>query len=687
MILPPEPISSAADGFITAAVAPLADDAEIQFAARHQLALTVAAAAGTRGDSLEVATQRFEIAGAAPGKKFKTVLYACVALVSLAGLISSGLMVRGWVGAAYLVRASIFSESLDNSSLTDGLTPQEQLLLLGDPTQSEVGEQKKALWDSAPDNPAYYADYLSAFLFKEEPWRFTPSVSTSSTMPDDVLEVASRIDPDNAYFTILTASTAATQALNVLSVTDSYSSPTPTTVVDPAKFDEAIALLERAANQPRWDNYRAAMLRERIPLLPSVVEYSDRLLPMFYLETTKVPTTYLDSLPRAIDCRAAALAAAGDRDGFAKLVATWEKVCVLFANSTEPGIVDAKIVRKFVTETADVLLQSATTLGAPEAVVRLQLANNSIKDAITAADSLENQSNYNSDYRGSLFVRSERRSSSAIIRDDDLKPGRLADHAIFGRFAWLVAWLVLGIFSLGAFLYRFRGSRLTRRLALRMTSLLGPRDWLWIIGAGVILPVAYYQAVYRVSKFGLRDWAIITSDDVVPFRQLLVLTLLLIALPIVIASARLGMRAGAAGLASKNPWPLALTSICGLLALPLVGVGHFADFDPAGTLASIFTKIFAVVILVVAARALFSRTYQLLRRMAIARAIAPAYATGMLAIAANILVCHLEERHWIARDHLLEITPEAPASSRYEYLTAQAMQEETIEFLGEAVTQ
>ena len=90
VILPPAPISSAADSFINAAVAPLADDAELQYAARNQLAFTLAAASETRGDPLEVATQRLEVASAVPGRKFRVLLYVLVALVSLAALISSG---------------------------------------------------------------------------------------------------------------------------------------------------------------------------------------------------------------------------------------------------------------------------------------------------------------------------------------------------------------------------------------------------------------------------------------------------------------------------------------------------------------------------------------------------------------------------------------------------------------------
>ena len=68
--------------------------------------------------------------------------------------------------------------------------------------------------------------------------------------------------------------------------------------------------------------------------------------------------------------------------------------------------------------------------------------------------------------------------------------------------------------------------------------------------------------------------------------------------------------------------------------------------------------------------------------MTLARAIVPAYAAAMLALAATVVMCHFEERHWVARNQLMEITAEAPAMSRYEYQTAQLMRQELIDILS-----
>ena len=238
---------------------------------------------------------------------------------------------------------------------------------------------------------------------------------------------------------------------------------------------------------------------------------------------------------------------------------------------------------------------------------------------------------------------------------------------------------MLGLCALAALLFRFRGSLLARRLSQRMLALLGPRDWLWIIGAGALVPVLYYQLIYRLTPFGGRDFALGASGFAIPLGQWAGLALLLIALPILVARWRLTLRAGAAGLASNIRWPLPAAAVGGMLALPLIGATLEAPSLLLGC--SILMALLLLAILIVGFRALLGRRPQLVRRMTLARAILPAYATAMFAMATTTLICQLEERHWVALDHLMEITAETPAMSRYEYQAAQLMRQELIDIL------
>ena len=117
----------------------------------------------------------------------------------------------------------------------------------------------KALWDSEPENPAYFAEYSTAHQRE------------FGKLPDDFLQTARRLDPDNAWFTYVAAA-----ALGKNSCEDQIQAPSANGTVAsstwkisaPAKLDSAMALLHEARGQPRCQNYQSQMLQRRILLLP-----------------------------------------------------------------------------------------------------------------------------------------------------------------------------------------------------------------------------------------------------------------------------------------------------------------------------------------------------------------------------------------------------------------------------------
>ena len=60
----------------------------------------------------------------------------------------------------------------------------------------------------------------------------------------------------------------------------------------------------------------------------------------------------------------------------------------------------------------------------------------------------------------------------------------------------------------------------------------------------------------------------------------------------------------------------------------------------------------------------------------------PGVCAGILALAAATLALRWEERHWLAKDRLMVITPDAPAMSRYEWDVTQVLRGELREVLG-----
>ena len=70
-----------------------------------------------------------------------------------------------------------------------------------------------------------------------------------------------------------------------------------------------------------------------------------------------------------------------------------------------------------------------------------------------------------------------------------------------------------------------------------------------------------------------------------------------------------------------------------------------------------------------------------LRRATLTRILMPVWISGMLIFAALGPVHYAAERHWIQQDRLLEITPDAPASSRYEWDVTQQLRKELLEMM------
>jgi hypothetical protein len=283
----------------------------------------------------------------------------------------------------------------------------------------------------------------------------------------------------------------------------------------------------------------------------------------------------------------------------------------------------------------------------------------------------------------SLPLMTKQLQSPVPLTDADLKPGRMVDHELFSRVAAAALCLVFGLMLLAAALYRQRTSVLVKRLSRRLEDLLRPADWAWILGGGVGLPMLFYLVIYRLTPLGARDWSIAASAFIVPAGQAAAMGLLMIVLPVLIARWRLGKRGAVIGWHKGRAWIGWTAVACGALSLPVFGLSFASGkgSEVVMMVASALLGILALAWLLLALRAVFSKRPALLRRATLSRILVPAYALGMLLMAASMPLYHAAEKRWLAQDRLMEITPEAPALSRYEWQVAQALRAENLELL------
>jgi hypothetical protein len=259
----------------------------------------------------------------------------------------------------------------------------------------------------------------------------------------------------------------------------------------------------------------------------------------------------------------------------------------------------------------------------------------------------------------------------------------MVDHELFSRVAAAALCLVFGLMLLAAALYRQRASVLVKRLSRRLEDLLQPADWAWILGGGGGLPMLFYLVIYRLTPLGARDWSIAASAFIVPAGQAAAMGLLMIVLPVLIARWRLAKRGAVLGWHKGRAWMGWTAVICGALSLPVFSLSFASGkgSEVVMMVASALLGILALAWLLLGLRAVFSKRPALLRRVTLSRVLVPAYAFGMLLMAASMPLYHAAEKRWLAQDRLMEITPEAPALSRYEWQVAQALRAENLELL------
>ncbi len=676
-------MSDPAERFLDAATAPLVENAELQFMARRELEGAISTAVPGSGDSLADAAEQLESVGRRPHAKWWSLtLYAVTGILSvgiLASSVKSLLQLRqtnGIIGFFGPMGSPGTPDDLDKK-LGLKLTPDQKLLLLGDTRRSGPADRKKGLWESEPENPAYFADYTAAHL------------SEHSALPPDFLETAKKIDPDNAWFTAIAAAESARLSLDQAArATSTPGGVKIKAIKDQAKLVEALDLMRQAASRKRFDSYQTALLRQRIPLLPKRTDWADQMVPIAYVAGLTAPNMKLKGLSDAVSAEAIRLAKDKDPDGFKRLLADWRSFMEIYAPSEPTTLVDALVAVLVMRGPLKAFQEAATDLGLAEEAAWAKALDDRFEEWKTATkahvdpnEDLAMRSGLLAGLALPTVLKQSRRAP--VLQPADLEPGRLADHALMGRIQSLAGWLLLGLVSLAAGLYRFRGSLLTRRLSAQLAGLLRPVDWAWIFGVGILLPLLYHLAIVRFTPLGGREWSLKASAFMVPAGQFSAMIWMMVLLPVMIARQRLARRGAVLGWTRTRQILGWIAVVSAAASLPAFGWA-LAGEKPSETPLHIAGGLLLVpqlYLLVIGFRALFSRQAGLLRRVSVSRVLLPAYAAGMLAMMLAVPLHYAEERHWIAKDRLTEVGVDEPGIGPHEWEIAQSMRAELLEIL------
>ena len=118
--------------------------------------------------------------------------------------------------------------------------------------------------------------------------------------------------------------------------------------------------------------------------------------------------------------------------------------------------------------------------------------------------------------------------SPPLITGEDLKPGRLTDHALLGQAHSTIAAVCFGLLVLGALLSRTMVPHSSQIVARRLADLVSPRDRMLLFVCGILGPLGLYFAMIQIPHLSAREWGMRITVFIVPACQLVALTLLMI---------------------------------------------------------------------------------------------------------------------------------------------------------------
>lgn len=667
-----------AEKLIETAVRPLAGQGEDHLAA---IALLAPMVKGNEADHAAT-IHRWDQVDAAGKRRipWQTALYILTALVSIIILTDGAIrlfQVRDSVRALRSIASPLhgFSAVELPSPGKPGLTAEQRLLLEGDLSKRTRTARAKALWDTHPENPAYFIAYTREHL------------SEHDQLPQDFLKTAAAIDPGNSWYYHLAAAVEAKDAVKRQTRTAKQKADnTPTTydILDPKKLETALALLHQGRDLPRCDNHMTGLLRQRISLLDQSDPFK-RLASSTWLMAMPAPDAIaMRRLGEIIEAKAAVLASEKQTSAFKDLVADWDALVRKSIDTESPWVVEGLVTSVNIMASRG-LAAGASRLGLTEESERLAGIDKRIReraDTRTRTPSTVLVEGVEFSRKSALVdgmnipMTGRMVLSPPPVSEAAVKPGRLTDHSYFAALVSTGAFVILAALTaiLSAYVYLQRG--LMRKLAVRFGSLLSPIDWAWILVTGVLLPFSYVLGIYLFTPLGCRDLSLKSSILLLPSLQFFGLALLVPSISLLAAGWRLRKRAAAFDFGKVRIWPGWAAIISVILSVPLIGAtfrtNTFAGFPlTIGLLALI-----PLWLLWMACLAFFGKGRGSLPFTAIVRAALPACALAMLLMVSLIPLFRASALASFKQDTFMSLDPAYPSATRYEYQVAQQLTKE-----------
>ncbi len=387
------------------------------------------------------------------------------------------------------------------------LSDENKFLITGDPSSKTEAEREKSIWESDPTNRVYFGNYFSAAM---EKWQNDPGKT-----PEELLDTARKVDPENALYDYLEAlkimesQWSNKEAVRIISFTFGDALETAELPVyevqDRERLDQAMALIEKALNEPLNQYHAEEMLRQRLSLLPEPKRMADQVAYIGYSAGCYRPPLhyqYFRKLPKFMMAYGDLLLQEGDNERAAVFLSCWEKMPRQILDGKAGNLIDTMI--------AMVLIKTGYSAAAIYrahgfAEEAKQIA---AKVDIARAPNLHwNAERENKNYRpmlekhGSMLALIGVSNIGSPLSPEELSPSRRLEYAVLseGIAALISITLLLAILGCTIVSLRWRFTKKGRAIPV----LLAPdfSTLLQILTFGVILPGLLFLLITRLAPW------------------------------------------------------------------------------------------------------------------------------------------------------------------------------------------
>ncbi|MEI8244749.1 MAG: permease prefix domain 1-containing protein [Lentisphaerota bacterium] len=407
-------------------------------------------------------------------------------------------------------------------------TPEQQLILYGDPDKKTRIEQQKAIWEKFPDNKIYAANYIISLI----------SLGNSKDC-DFIAEIgrAGKIDPDNALYNYLAAGILLQDACSEVGLPREDKKAKQQyrfELKDRVLLEKAMHEYLAGVKKKYCNSYTADLLKQRLQIMGEANSLTGQFEQMVLGAGTLLPQlSNYRNIGRYMPEYANILIKEGRKQEALQYLNTWKQF-FQHVNSDGNWFIGVLITTAIASIDAEKLPPLYNKLGMAETAKTVTLETELLSIPVREWKESKREKKTIPYSRGGILTGMLLPALGRECTSEELAPERYAEYVLCQKITLslinfiLITWMICAI---GAALYwRFRSGA---RLLLLSPP---PLTVLKILGLGVVLPCVVYFVLSQIEPLSGYDYGLAANGA--RFVAQMALLLLLIPAIVLILSGR-----------------------------------------------------------------------------------------------------------------------------------------------------